>query len=211
MISSLTGQVEHMGPSSVVLNVNGVGMMVYTTPRALVDVRYGSELRLETALIVREDALTLYGFSNADERATFDTLLSVSGIGPKLALAMLALYEPPKIRLAVADHDDKALSKVPGVGPKTAKRIILELAGKLLPPEGVTDEAVATQAQPKNANQDHVLAALTQLGWSAKEAESAMKATLKADPELEGAGVDQLLRRTLADIGQHAGTRGGRN
>ncbi len=208
MIHSLTGEVQHLGPSSVVINVNGVGMLVNTTPRTLADVRYGQQIHVQTALIVREDALTLYGFDSADERATFDTLLTVSGIGPKLALAMLALYEPAQIRAAVAEHDDKALSKVPGVGPKTAKRIILELAGKLLP----TEADASAQAEPaaaSDANQEHVLAALTTLGWSAKEAGAALTATLKADPELAGASVDRILRRTLADMGQHAGTRTG--
>ena len=206
MIHSLTGEVQHLGPSTVVINVNGVGMLVNTTPRTLEQVRYGDQLQLETALIVREDALTLYGFTSSDERTTFDTLLTVSGIGPKLALAMLALYEPVQIRAAVAEHDDKALSKVPGVGPKTAKRIILELAGKLLPTD---DVANATAAAPTTSNQDHVLAALTTLGWSTKEAGTALAATLKADPQLADASVDKILRRTLADMGQHAGTRTG--
>lgn len=208
MIHSLTGEVQHLGPSTVVINVNGVGMLVNTTPRTLAEVRYGQEIQLQTALIVREDALTLYGFDSADERATFDTLLTVSGIGPKLALAMLALYEPAQIRLAVAEHDDKALSKVPGVGPKTAKRIILELAGKLLPAEDAADAPVEPAAAT-SSNHDHVLAALTTLGWSTKEAGAALAATLKTDPELAAATVDQLLRRTLADMGQHAGTRTG--
>ncbi|MFC0581104.1 Holliday junction branch migration protein RuvA [Micrococcoides hystricis] len=209
MIHSLTGLVQHIGPSTVVLDINGVGMLVNTTPRALAEVRYGDELQLQTALIVREDALTLYGFGTADERSVFDTLLSVSGIGPKLALAMLALYEPAQIRAAVADHDDKALSKVPGVGPKTAKRIILELAGKLLPAEDAAAANSTAEAVPTASNQDHVIAALTTLGWSNKEAGAALSASLKANPELVDAPVDQILRRTLADLGQHTGTRAG--
>ena len=133
MISFLRGTVAHVGLSSAVIDLNGAGMSVNATPQTLSSLRVGEEGKLFTSLIVREDSLTLFGFSSDDEREVFDILLSVSGVGPRLALAVLAVHEPEAIRVAAHSGDGKAFTKVPGIGPKVAGRIVLELAGKLVP------------------------------------------------------------------------------
>ena len=133
MISFLRGTVAHVGLSSAVIDLNGAGMSVNATPQTLSGLRVGEEGKLFTSLIVREDSLTLFGFSSDDEREVFDILLSVSGVGPRLALAVLAVHDPEAIRVAAHTGDGKAFTKVPGIGPKVAGRIVLELAGKLVP------------------------------------------------------------------------------
>ncbi len=133
MISFLRGTVAHVGLSSAVIDLNGAGMSVNATPQTLSSLRVGEEGKLFTSLIVREDSLTLFGFGSDDEREVFDVLLSVSGVGPRLALAVLAVHEPEAIRVAAHSGDGKAFTKVPGIGPKVAGRIVLELAGKLVP------------------------------------------------------------------------------
>lgn len=163
---------------------------------------------MTTTMIVREDSMTLYGFADADEREVFDVLLSVSGIGPRLALAILAVLEPESIRRAVADADGKAFTKVPGVGPKVAGRIVLELKGKLVP----TGAAVAsTPAAVRMEWKDQVVAAMTSLGWNEKDALKAIDAAIAAEPELgETANVPAILRATLRYLGQdntRAGSR----
>ncbi|GAA2176270.1 Holliday junction branch migration protein RuvA [Arthrobacter parietis] len=197
MISSLTGTVSHVGLHSAVLDVNGFGMQVQATPQTLSTLRLGNQARLNTSLIVREDSMTLFGFTDADEREVFETLLGVSGVGPRLALAVLAVYAPAAIRTAASSGDDKAFSKVPGIGPKGARRIVLELADKLIPLE--TD----TPTTASGAWQSQVLAAMMGLGWSEKDAGSAIDAAVKDSPEIAASGdVGSILKLTLRRLGQ---------
>ncbi|MFI5085604.1 MAG: Holliday junction branch migration protein RuvA [Actinomycetales bacterium] len=197
MISFVRGEVARIGLSSVVLDVNGVGMLVHTTPKTLAGMRLGQQAKVTTAMIVREDSMTLYGFAAEDEREVFESLLGVGGIGPRLALAVLAVHEPEAIRTAVAAGDGKALTKVPGIGPKVAARIVLELAGKLIP-TGALPAAGAAAAQWKG----QVTAAMTGLGWSEKDADAAISKTVDAQPELGTAGnVAEILRATLRWLG----------
>ncbi|KRF06241.1 ATP-dependent DNA helicase RuvA [Arthrobacter sp. Soil782] len=197
MISSLTGTVSHVGLHSAVLDVNGFGMQVQATPQTLSTLRLGNQARLNTSLIVREDSMTLFGFTDADEREVFETLLGVSGVGPRLALAVLAVYAPAAIRTAASSGDDKAFSKVPGIGPKGARRIVLELADKLIPLE--TD----TSTTASGAWQSQVLAAMMGLGWSEKDAGSAIDAAVKDSPEIAASGdVGSILKLTLRRLGQ---------
>lgn len=212
MISSLTGTVDHVGLHQVVLNVSGVGMLVHATPHTLAGLRLGETGTVHTSLVVREDSLTLYGFGTPDEREVFEVLLGVSGIGPRLALAVLAVHTPEAVRVAASGGDDKAFTKVPGIGPKGARRMILELADKLVPTgveESGSGPAAATPAAAPWT--DQVLEALTGLGWSEKDAEKAVTSTLAHQPELEEAGdVGAVLRATLRHLGQGQTARSGR-
>ena len=168
MISFLRGTVAHVGLSTAVIDLNGAGMSVNATPQTLSRLRTGEEGKLFTSLIVREDSLTLFGFASDDEREVFDVLLSVSGVGPRLALAVLAVHEPEAIRVAAHTGDSKTFTKVPGIGPKVAGRIVLELAGKLVP-HGTAGAAAASTAA-EAAWKPQVVAAMTSLGWSEKDA-----------------------------------------
>ncbi len=196
MISSLRGTVTHVGLNSAVVDVNGFGMQVLATPQTLAGLRVGEQASVSTALIVREDSMTLFGFEDAEQREVFETLLAVSGVGPRLALAVLAVHTPEAIRVAAAAGDDKAFSKVPGIGPKGARRIVLELAGKLVP----LDRAPETS---KQTWQGQVLTAMMGLGWSEKDAGAAIDAAVADAPEIAATGdVGQILKMTLRRLGQ---------
>ncbi len=200
MISFVRGPVAALTLAQAVIDVNGVGMLVHATPKTLGELRLGEEATLTTAMIVREDSMTLYGFAGEDEREVFDTLLSVSGIGPRLALAILSVLEPESIRLGVANAEPKVFTKVPGVGPKVAGRIVLELKGKLKPTGAAVAQAPAAAAMEWK---DQVVAAMTSLGWNERDALKAIDATVAAEPELaDGGNVPAVLRATLRWLGQ---------
>ena len=209
MISFLRGTVAHVGLSSAVIDLNGAGMSVNATPQTLSGLRLGEEGKLYTSLIVREDSLTLFGFSSDDEREVFDVLHSVSGVGPRLALAVLAVHDPEAIRVAAHTGDGKAFTKVPGIGPKVAGRIVLELAGKLVP-HG-TGSAAAPAAAAPAPWKPQVVAAMTSLGWSEKDATASIDKALSDSPELEAGGqVAEILRATLRWLGQDGARAGNR-
>lgn len=212
MISSLRGTVTHLGLSSAVLEVGGVGMAVQATPQTLSALRLGEEARVSTALIVREDSLTLFGFADDDEREVFETLLTVSGVGPRLALAVLAVLDPEAIRVAAHGEDSKAFTKVPGIGPKVAGRIVLELKGKLVPHGTGSAGAPLLPVSGEEAWKPQVVAALNSLGWSEKDASANIDKALKDTPELATEGsVPEILRATLRWLGQDgARVRSGR-
>lgn len=209
MISFLRGTVAHVGLSTAVIDLNGAGMSVYATPRTLSGLRTGEEGKLFTSLIVREDSLTLFGFATDDEREVFDVLLSVSGVGPRLALAVLAVHDPEAIRVAAHSEDSKAFTKVPGIGPKVAGRIVLELAGKLVPHGTAAAAAAPTAAEASWKPQ--VVAAMTSLGWSEKDASSSIDKALADEPEVSFRGnVPEILRTTLRWLGQDGARAGNR-
>jgi Holliday junction DNA helicase RuvA len=192
-----------------VIDLNGAGMSVNATPQTLSRLRTGEEGQLFTSLIVREDSLTLFGFASDDEREVFDILLSVSGVGPRLALAVLAVHDPEAIRVAAHTGDNKTFTKVPGIGPKVAGRIVLELAGKLVPhgTAGSVNAPTAAEAAWK----PQVVAALTSLGWSEKDASSSIDKALADDPEVSFRGnVPEILRTTLRWLGQDGARAGNR-
>ncbi len=209
MISFLRGTVAHVGLSTAVIDLNGAGMAVFATPQTLSRLHVGEEAKLFTSLIVREDSLTLFAFADDDEREVFEVLLSVSGVGPRLALAVLAVHDPETIRVAAHSGDGKAFTKVPGIGPKVAGRIVLELSGKLVPrgtgPAPV--QAAASQAEWK----PQVVAAMTSLGWSEKDAGGSIDKAMADSPDLAQAGdVAQILRATLRWLGQDGARAGNR-
>jgi holliday junction DNA helicase RuvA len=219
VIAHLDGLVTAIAPEGAVIDVGGVGLLVQCSPGTLADLRPGERGRVATSLVVRDDALTLYGFGSDDERNTFELLQTASGIGPRLALAMLATFSPDELRRAVAAADVTALTRVPGVGRKGAQRIVLELAGRLGSP-GESDQA--GQA-PGSAGawpaahagigaptwRDQVRTGLVNLGWQARDADQAIAVI---EPELSpdgGAGavpaevdVAAALRAALRVLGR---------
>jgi Holliday junction DNA helicase RuvA len=198
-----------VGLSTAVIDLNGAGMSVNATPQTLSGLRVGGEGQLFTSLIVREDSLTLFGFASDDEREVFDVLLSVSGVGPRLALAVLAVHEPEAIRVAAHSGDSKTFTKVPGIGPKVAGRIVLELAGKLVP-HGTAASAVAPTAAEASWK-PQVVAAMTSLGWSEKDASGSIDKALAEEPEISFRGnVPEILRTTLRWLGQDGARAGNR-
>lgn len=207
MISFVSGRVAALGPDAVVVEVGGIGLSVQCTPNTLAGLRLGERAHLPSTLIVREDALTLYGFADDDERSVFELLLTASGIGPRLAQAMLAVHDPEALRRAVAAEDLAALVKVPGIGRKGAQRIVLELKDRLGPPRGAaTLPAPAPPADDDQRCQVH--GALLNLGWSTREAEQALEqvaAELAAEGEsLAEAAVPDVLRLALRALGRGA-------
>lgn len=196
MIASIRGRVRDLRLDAVVLEVGGLGLLANATPATLAGLRLGQEAQLATALVVREDALTLYGFADPDEREVFETLQTVSGVGPRLALAMLAVHTPDALRRAVAGEDLTALQRVPGIGRKGAQRIVLELGDRLGTP-------VSTSARPSADDQRlAVVDALTGLGWGARDAQDAVTAVLPPDAgQLEAADVAGVLRGALRVLG----------
>lgn len=209
MITFLRGTVAHVGLSTAVIDLNGAGMSVNATPQTLSKLRTGEEGKLFTSLIVREDSLTLFGFASDEEREVFDVLLSVSGVGPRLALAVLAVHDPEAIRVAAHTGDSKTFTKVPGIGPKVAGRIVLELAGKLVP-HG-TPAAAAPAASAESVWKPQVVAAMTSLGWSEKDATGSIDKALADSPDLaEQGNVAEILRTTLRWLGQDGARAGNR-
>ncbi len=194
MISSLRGEVVTVSTSYAVIDVGGVGMQFFATPTSLSALRIGSSAFVHTSLVVREDSLTLYGFSDDDERGVFDILHSVSGIGPRTALAVLSVLTPNMLRAAVERKDEAALTRVPGIGKKGAQRMILELGTKLGPAIGETGVV-----EPQPAERSEVLEALINLGWQEREAASALEEARTNQPE---GTVAQLLRSSLQILGQ---------
>lgn len=190
MIAQLTGTVRHLTTEKVVLEVGGVGYAISLTPRTSLQIVMGAALTLSTTLVVREDSLTLFGFLDPHERDIFETLQSVSGIGPKVALAITGALTPDELAHAIAAEDIKTIEKVPGIGKKGAQRLILELKGKL-----VSDSAPQV-ASSHHGVRDQLLAALTGLGFSAKESDLAINASLN---QLAEDGIDPTTY-SLADL-----------
>jgi Holliday junction DNA helicase RuvA len=198
MISSVRGVVLSAGLDSVVIDVGGVGLLLHTTAGTAASVSPGGKALLATTLVVREESLTLYGFADEDERAVFNLVQTVSGVGPRLALAMLAIHSPDGLRRAISCGDLVALTKVPGIGKKGAERIVLELRDKIGVPSIGTSSAA-----PQSAAQDwsgQVREALVGLGWSTRQADDTVEAIR---PEAgDGSDVSALLRAALRELGR---------
>jgi Holliday junction DNA helicase RuvA len=178
VIAHLRGTVAGISPDGAVIDVGGVGLRVQCTPDTLALLKTGEPARVATTLVVREDSLTLFGFGTDDERNVFELLQTATGIGPRLALAMLAVHSPDALRKAIATEDLNALTMVPGVGRKGAQRIVLELAGKLGEPGDVLPGSAAGPAGRSAAPswRDQVSSGLVNLGWSARDADAAVAA-----------------------------------
>jgi Holliday junction DNA helicase RuvA len=184
VIASISGTVLAVTGETAIVEVGGVGLAVQCTPATVATLRTGSPARLATSLVVREDSLTLFGFATDDERAVFEILQGVTGIGPRLAQAVLAVHTPDGVRAAVASDDIGALTLVNGIGRKGAQRLVLELKDKL----GTTTSSATVVRLPGRENagawREQLRSALTGLGWSAREVDDALVAV---GPEAEAA------------------------
>ncbi|WP_285137439.1 Holliday junction branch migration protein RuvA [Microbacterium sp. lyk4-40-TSB-66] len=197
MISSLHGTAAHVADDSLVVVVGGVGFSVAVTSQLARTVHVGSDVHLHTNLIVREDALSLFGFESREELTVFTQLISVTGVGPKSALGVLSSLTVPQIAQAVADDDDAPFRRVSGIGPKTAKLIVVQLAGKLAVVPATAPAAVRAHGQvPVQVTQ-----ALIGLGWSERTAAEAVASVAESASEGDRASVQALLRLTLALLG----------
>jgi Holliday junction DNA helicase RuvA len=203
MISSVRGIVLAIAGPAVIIEVGGVGLSIQVTPQHALSLRVGSEAQVRTALIVREDDLSLYGFVDADELTVFDALRGVTGVGPKSAMGVLAAMDPGEIAQAIARDDDNAFRKVSGIGPKTAKLIVLSLAGKLaIAPRG------STAVRASQSVEQNVLVALVGLGWNERAASQAVDEAMAGATPAELEAVPALLRLALTRLGpaQYAGS-----
>jgi holliday junction DNA helicase RuvA len=195
MIASVRGEVLDVALDHVVIEAAGVGYKLMAAPSTLATLRRGAEARLITAMIVREDSMTLYGFPDADARDLFLTLLGVSGVGPKIALATLAVYDAQALRQALADGDVAALTRVPGIGKRGAERLVLELRDKI----GPVGTSAALTSVNGHSVRSPVVEALVGLGFAAKQAEEATDKVLAADDE---ASTSTALRSALSLLGK---------
>ena len=195
MIASVRGEVVDIALDHAVIEAAGVGYKVMASPSTLATLRRGHEARLITAMIVREDSMTLYGFADAEARDLFSTLLGVSGVGPKIALATLAVYDAPSLRQALAEGDVTALTRVPGIGKRGAERMVLELRDKI----GAVTPAAGTAAVNGHAVRSPVVEALVGLGFPAKQAEEATDKVLANEPD---ATTSAALRAALSVLGR---------
>ena len=192
MISRVLGTVAQVGVDDVVVVYGGLGFKVFIVPPLASELHKGDEVELYTHLIVREDALTLYGFKTEEERKVFEILMSVTGIGPRIGLAALSVFIPNDLRRAVADQDTATLSRIPGVGKKVASRMLVELGDKL----GLPAQLPEASAPSVGVVEAEVKAALIGLGWNETKAESVLS-------ELGGNGLNasDLLRAALMKLG----------
>lgn len=212
VIASVAGQVVARHTDRIVVEVGGVGLSLVCPPRAIADCAISERIRLATCMVVREDAIALYGFADEAERDLFEQLQTVSGVGPRLALTILSSLTADQVRQAVAVDDLTTLTSVPGIGRKGAQRLVLELKDRLGPPQPTTSSRAAqvvTGPAATSTWQGQVHAALVGLGWNARDADQAV-AVVAAEYEIDlregdtaagstadGADVSSLLRRAL--------------
>ncbi|WP_420032633.1 Holliday junction branch migration protein RuvA [Streptomyces sp. cg28] len=199
MIAFVSGPVAALAPDAAVVEVGGIGMALQCTPNTLSTLRIGQQAKLATSLVVREDSLTLYGFADDDEKQTFELLQTASGVGPRLAQAMLAVHSPDALRRAVSTGDEKSLTAVPGIGKKGAQKLLLELKDRLGEPLGTGGPAIGTSVTSGWRDQLH--AALIGLGYATREADEAVAAVTPQAEAAEGTPqVGQLLKAALQTL-----------
>jgi Holliday junction DNA helicase RuvA len=206
VIASVRGEVTAVGPNEAVVDIGGrsggLGFAVQCGPNTLATLRVGGQAVLHTSLIVREDSLTLYGFGSADERSLFELLQTASGVGPRVAQAMLSVLDPVSIRTAIATADTTTLIRVPGIGKKSAERLVLELKDRIGSLPTVAVPAGAPAARPV-AWRDQVSEGLVGLGWSVREATAAVAAVAGSLPDGEPEPpVPVLLKQAIRHLGR---------
>jgi holliday junction DNA helicase RuvA len=202
VIAFVRGEVAAVTLTSAVVEVGGVGLELLCTPNTLATLRIGHPAILPTSMVVREDSLTLFGFADEDEKQVFELVQTASGVGPKLAQAMLAVLTPDAVRRAVAGDDVHTLTRVPGIGQKGAQRIILELKDRIGVAAGSSGPSRSAPTVPaQDAWRSQVHAGLVGLGWSTKEADRAVEAVAPdADREIGAPDVAALLRAALRSL-----------
>jgi Holliday junction DNA helicase RuvA len=199
MIASVRGRVAAVSPDGAVIEVGGVGLAVQCSPHTIAELRVGHEARLATSLVVREDSLTLYGFADDEAKQLFELLQTATGVGPRLAQAVLAVHTPEVVRRAVAAGDTSTLTRVPGIGKKGAERLVLELRDKIgaLPGDGAPLAGVGAGAVwPEQVRQ-----ALVGLGWSEKQADQAVAAVAEQLDGQTAPPVPVLLKQAIRMLG----------
>lgn len=203
MIASLRGIVLSIGLNSAVIECAGVGYVVTATPQTLGTLRRGEESLVLTTMVVREDAMSLYGFTDDTSREMFGLLQTVSGLGPRLALAAQSVMNPAELSNAIASGDAKALQRIPGVGKRMAERMIVDLKDKVLAfttgPQSLADAPAGVAVPPAGVAVDQVTEALVGLGFPERTATAAVTAVLSATPELD---TSATLRAALAYLGK---------
>ena len=198
MIASVRGVVAAIAPDSAVIEVGGVGLALQCAPGTLAGLRTGTEARLATSLVVREDSLTLYGFADDDEKNLFELLQTASGVGPRLAQAVLAVHQPEAVRRAISAGDIAALTRVPGIGKKGAERLVLELRDRI---GAVSTGADGVAGALSGGWQDQVRQGILALGWSAQQADQAVAAVAET-VDGETPPVPVLLRHAIRLLGR---------
>lgn len=202
MIASVRGEVTAIDLDHAVVEVGGVGLAVHATPATLATLRRGEQARLATALVVREDSLTLYGFDDVEAKELFVLVQTVSGVGPRLALAMLAVLDPDTLRGALAGGDHAVLTRVPGIGRKGAERLVIELRDKVTAPRTAPVSAAPTAGLVRT----QVTEALVGLGFALKAAEQAVDAVLETNGDTNGGtstDTARVLRGALSRLGRN--------
>jgi holliday junction DNA helicase RuvA len=201
MIASVRGRVASVSPDGAVVEVGGVGLQVVCTPGTIATLRVGEQARLATSLVVREDSLTLYGFVDDDARGLFELLQTASGVGPRLAQAVLAVLPPDVVRKAIATGDIATLTRVPGIGKKGAERLVLELRDRIGSVAAGGGETLSLPVAGISWG-DQVRQALVGLGWTASQADQAV-GIVAAEIDGEPApGVPVLLKRAIQVLGR---------
>jgi Holliday junction DNA helicase RuvA len=198
MIASVRGLVAAIAPDSAVIEVGGVGLQIQCAPGTLAGLKAGVEARLSTSMVVREDSLTLYGFADDDEKQLFELLQTASGVGPRLAQAVLAVHQPDAVRRAISGADLAALTRVPGIGKKGAERLVLELRDRIGP---VLTGSDGTAGVLRGDWQDQVRQGVLALGWSAAQADQAV-AAVGETVDGETPPVPVLLRQAIRLLGR---------
>jgi holliday junction DNA helicase RuvA len=204
MIAAVRGKLEWMGPDSILIDISGVSLRLFVPAAILDDLGpIGGEIKVYTHLYVREDQLTLYGFKNPEQLALFDLLLGVAGVGPRAALNVLSNASAEAVQLAIARSDADFLKKVPGIGAKTASRIILELKGKLVETTPATRASAGKQAlgqasPEKTLERLRITEALSGLGYSSAEIQGALAAL----PQAENLSLEEQVLAALRYLGQ---------
>ncbi|MEH1125794.1 Holliday junction branch migration protein RuvA [Micromonospora sp. CPCC 206061] len=201
MIASVRGTVAAVSPDGAVIEVGGVGLAVQCAPGTLAGLRLGAEARLATSLVVREDSLTLYGFADDDEKQLFELLQTASGVGPRLAQAVLAVHSPDTVRRAIANADTATLTRVPGIGKKGAERLVLELRDRIGPVSVGPEDTAGNSGLVRGAWQEQVRQGLVGLGWTASQADQAVAAVAET---VDGVlpPVPVLLRQAIRLLGK---------
>lgn len=203
MIASLRGTVLSVGLNSAVIECGGVGYAILATPQTLAEMHKGQERHIFTQMVVREDATVLYGFADTASRDIFNTLQSVSGLGPKLALAALSVYTPEDLATRISTSDVKGLQKIPGVGKRMAERMVVDLKDKVnlyAAAPSATNDTVSSAASPATSLvTESVVEALTGLGFTAAQADKAVATVIANQPD---ASTSEALRAALKVLGK---------
>ena len=200
MIAQLTGTVVAVGGTWVVLDLSGLGVRALCTPATVASVRVGEPTTLHTSLVVREDSLTLYGFTSPDERDAFELVQSASGIGPKIAQAVVSVLPPEELRVAISQGNVAALTRVPGIGPKGAQKMIIELKDRVNALGAVPNLSAGAASLPAEDWREQVASGLESLGWGGKDAHAAVERVAHLREEDPAVGIGDLMRAALKSL-----------